>query len=130
VLAATRAMEAHHVGAVLVEEDGNAAAGVFTERDVMIRVVNAGRDPSTTRLSEVMTRDVLTVSPDQRSGEVLRAMQQRHIRHLPVVENGQVLGVLSLRHLLRADLEDKKYEVEAITAYIQGGLIAPSQEDE
>lgn len=130
VIEATRAMEAAHVGAVLVHEGGRALAGIFTERDVMIRVLNAGRDAQRTKLGEVMTTDVLTVTPDQRSSEVLRAMQARHIRHIPVVENGVPVGLLSLRHILRADLEDKKHEVEAITAYIQGGIQAPVEEDE
>jgi signal-transduction protein with cAMP-binding, CBS, and nucleotidyltransferase domain len=130
VIEATRAMEQGRVGAVLVHENGQPLAGIFTERDVMIRVLNAGRDPQRTTLGEVMTRGVLTVSPDQRSSEVLRAMQTRHIRHVPVVEDGKPVGMLSLRHILRADLEEKKNEVEAITAYIQGGLGPAPQREE
>ncbi len=130
VIEATRAMEAARVGAVLVHDGPRSLAGIFTERDVMIRVLNAGRDAHRTTLGEVMTRDVLTVTPEQRSSEVLRAMQVRHIRHVPVVEGGKPVGLLSLRHILRADLEDKKHEVEAITAYIQGGIQPPPDEDE
>ena len=130
VVEATRAMEAGRVGAVLVHDDKEPVAGIFTERDLMIRVVNAGRDPKLTTLGEVMTRGVLTVTPDQRSCEVLRAMQTRHIRHVPVVEDGRPVGMLSLRHILRADLEDKRNEVEAITAYIQGGVQAATEQDE
>lgn len=130
VIEATRAMEQNRVGALLVHQDGRPLAGIFTERDVMIRVVNAGRDPRTTTLGEVMTSDVLTVSPEQRSSDVLRAMQTRHIRHVPVVQDGKPVGMLSLRHILRADLEEKKHEVEAITAYIQGGIQSPTEEEE
>ncbi len=122
---ACRRMEQARVGAAIVDGDGGEIAGIFSERDLMRRVVNAGKDPDATRVAEVCTREVITARPDQHSGEILRLMQTRHIRHLPVVEDGRVLGMLSLRHLLRADLEEKKNEVEAITAYIQGGVEAP-----
>lgn len=125
---ACRRMEQARVGAAIVGEGDREIAGIFSERDVMRRVVIAGKDPDTTTIGEVCTREVVTAGPEQRSSEVLRLMQTRHIRHVPVVEDGQVLGMLSLRHLLRADLEEKKNEVEAITAYIQGGVEAPFEE--
>lgn len=127
---ACRRMEQARVGAAIVREGDREVAGIFSERDLMLRVVNAGKDPDTTRIGEVSTRDVITAAPDQRSGEVLRLMQTRHIRHLPVVEGGRVLGMLSVRHLLRADLEEKKNEVEAITAYIQGGVAHPVTDED
>lgn len=122
VIAACRAMQERGVGAVLVRDGEREAAGIFTERDLMIRVVVEGLDPHSTPLANVMTTKLFTVTPDQMSGEVQDEMRRRHIRHVPVVEDGSVCGVLSLRDLLRANLRDKIQEVEAITSYIQGGL--------
>jgi signal-transduction protein with cAMP-binding, CBS, and nucleotidyltransferase domain len=122
VMAACRAMQARGVGAVLVNDGQRALAGIFTERDLMIRVVVEGLDPHSTPLSDVMTTKLYTVTPDQMSGPVQSEMRQRHIRHVPVVQDGEVCGVLSLRDLLRANLQEKIQEVEAITSYIQGGL--------
>lgn len=122
VMAACRAMQARGVGAVLVSDGAKDAAGIFTERDLMIRVVVEGLDPHSTPLADVMTTKLYTVTPDQMCGQVRSEMRRRHIRHVPVVEDGAVCGVLSLRDLLRANLEEKIQEVEAITSYIQGGL--------
>ena len=67
-----------------------------------------------------MTSELYTVAPDTRLGEARLEMRKRHIRHVPVVENGHLVAVLSLRDLLRADLEDHEKDLEAMTAYIQG----------
>jgi CBS domain-containing protein len=118
---AARAMQEHHVGAVVVLTDDGGLCGIFTERDLMTRVVVPGRDASTVKLEEVMTcGDLYFVAPDRRVNEVAREMQTRHIRHLPVVDDGRLIGVLSLRDLLREHLEIKRHEVEALKAYIQG----------
>lgn len=122
VLEACQAMEEANVGAVLICTAAGELQGIFTERDLMVRVIVAGRDPSTTELREVMSRDLYVAESTLRVSEVRGEMRHRHIRHVPVVENGEVLGVLSLRDLLRADLHEKTQEVEAITTYIQGGL--------
>ena len=119
-LDAARAMQEAHVGAILViDGDGN-PIGVFTERDLMKRVVVPGRAPESVLIEEVMTTDLFTADPAGRVNEMAREMQARHIRHLPVVEDGKVLGVLSLRDLLREHLDLKRSEVKALQAYIQG----------
>jgi CBS domain-containing protein len=124
-LDAARAMTAHRVGAMLVTSGGE-LAGIFTERDLMTRVVVAGLDPARTRLADVMTRDVFTAGPQDRVADMRREVQTRHIRHLPVVDGARIVGMLSLRDILRADLAQKTSEVESITKYIQrdelGGL--------
>ena len=119
-LEAARRMKEEHVGAVLVVDDSQALCGVFTERDLMTRIVVAGLAPDEVRLEDVMTRELFTASPDQRVNEVAREMQSRHIRHLPVVEDGTTVAMLSLRDLLREHLDAKRNEVRALTAYIQG----------
>jgi len=93
---------------------------MFTERDLMTRVIVPGADPNNIRLAKVMTKKLFTAGPDQIIRDVAREMQTRHIRHLPVIENGAVLAILSLRDLLREHLDTKRQEVQALTAYIQG----------
>ncbi len=120
VLEATRTMTDRHVGALLVTGKNDELVGIFTERDLMARVVVEGKDPEQVKLSEVMTSDLFTAEPTRTITEVAQELQDRHIRHLPVVEEGRVVGVLSLRDLLRAHLAVKTQEVNALTAYIQG----------
>ncbi len=124
VLAAVREMSQQRVGAVLVvDTDGN-LAGIFTERDLMTRVVLLGRPPESVRLAEVMTRELYTASPEELVSHVARELQERHIRHVPVVEGGRVIGVLSLRDLLRMLLAVREEELVRLTHYIQGDELA------
>jgi CBS domain-containing protein len=119
VMDAIREMVARNVSATVVL-DGERLVGVFTERDVVKRVVLEKRDAATTPVAEVMTRQVVTVRDDADRSSVLRTMNERHIRHLPVVDaNGRVLAMLSMRHLLRAevyDLQQTVWELVAETA--------------
>jgi CBS domain-containing protein len=120
VMEAALRMDEARIGAMLIVADDGGAAGVFTERDLMVRVIVAGKDPHQVTLDEVMTRDLFTVTPDRHINEVWREMQARHIRHLPVLEDDRVVGMLSLRDLLHEHLDVKRHEVQALTAYIQG----------
>lgn len=106
---AARLMEARNVGSVLVMEKER-LAGIFTERDIVQRVVAAGRDPEDTRLAAVMTAKPDTVAPDTTALDALRLMHDGGYRHLPVVEGERVLGVVSRRDFLGAEkarLEDE-----------------------
>jgi len=107
---AARLMKERRVGAVLIVDDGK-LAGVFTERDVMTRVVAEDREAHTTRLEEVMTRDPQTIHPDKPFPAALRIMHEGGFRHVPVVENGRVIGVISARDALGPELEDFIYEL-------------------
>ena len=118
---AARAMTARKVGAVLVTAADGCLAGIFTERDLMARVVVARREPESVVLREVMTRDVFRVGPDRDVADVRAELQRRHIRHLPVVVDDRVVGILSLRDLLRADIDQMSHEVEALENYFLGG---------
>lgn len=95
VAAAVRAMTEQKIGAIIVL-DQLALVGILTERDVMVRVVGGGRDPQATPVSEVMTADVHSTWPGASVDEAFRMMSKRRERHLPVIENGFVCGVLSL----------------------------------
>ncbi len=110
-------MAERKVGAVSVLED-NRLAGIFSERDLMKRVVVPGRDPSHTPLAEVITRDVLVADADESPAVCLERMRKAGIRHLPVFSHGRLLGLVTMRDLLLADLEAKGHEVRLMRAYI------------
>jgi CBS domain-containing protein len=100
---AARRMCERKVGAVLVTADG-ALPGIFTERDLMHRVIAAGRDPDATRLGEVMTPDPDTVDADDYAVDALALMSERGYRHLPVLEKGQLVGIVSRRDFLGEEI--------------------------
>jgi CBS domain-containing protein len=110
-------MVEHNIGAVAVLRNGE-LAGLFSERDLMKRIVHDGRDPHTTKISEVMTRDLVTVSPDRGLEDCLELMRERGFRHLPVCQGKQLRGVISLRDLLAHAVVEKDGEVQMMRAYI------------
>jgi CBS domain-containing protein len=103
---AARQMDACNVASILVAEEHGRLLGIFTERDLLRRVVAPGRDPAKTRLAEVMTATPHTVPPTASALDAMRVMHERQVRHLPVVENGRALGVLSIRDFLGDELID------------------------
>src|SRR5690348_8086625 len=105
VAEAARLMKEGRVGAILVVERER-LVGIFTERDALFRVVAAGLEPATVCLREVMTADPATVAPDETFGYALLLMYERGFRHVPVVEGGKAIGVVSARHALDPDLEE------------------------
>ena len=104
VAQAARLMKERRVGAVLVMHEGR-LAGIFTERDALFRVIAEGRDPATTRLVEVMSANPRTISPDRPFGHALHMMHEGGFRHVPVVEEGKPVGVVSARDALGPELE-------------------------
>jgi len=108
---AARLMERGEVGTVLVVEKGR-MIGIFTERDALFRVLAAGRDPRTTPLSEVMTHDPQSIHPDKAFGHAMLMMYEGGFRHVPVVENGHPLGVVSARDALGPELQEFASELD------------------
>ena len=98
-------MASKNVGAILVVEGGK-LVGIFTERDVVFRVVAMGLDPKMTPLGAVMTAEPITLSPSQLYGHALVVMQENGFRHLPVVEDGVAIGIISSRNAMDPDLEE------------------------
>jgi CBS domain-containing protein len=96
-------MSERQVGAVLVTRDG-ALEGIFTERDLLHRVVAPGRDPNGTRLVEVMTKNPDTIEADDYAIEALSRMSERGYRHLPVLDNGRLVGIVSRRDFLGEEI--------------------------
>jgi CBS domain-containing protein len=112
VLDAVLLMSAQHVGAVVVVEERK-LRGVFTERDLMYRVVARKKDPATTPIGEVMTRNVQTVTEETSVHEAMALMRMNHFRHLPVVgPGGQVLGMVALRYLLYDLMDNLEVKVD------------------
>ncbi len=118
VLEAVQVMAEEGVGAVAVV-DNNSVIGIFTERDVMLRVVLRDRSTHNTKLSEVMTSPVETATEDTPAQEALSHMLERHLRHLPIVKaDGRLLGMLSIRNLLEHMVEGLSREVESLDQFL------------
>ena len=119
VLEAAREMVANNIGAVAVLHDGE-LVGIFSERDIMKRVVADGRDPARTRVSEVMTAHPLTVDMRETIEHCMVLMKEHGFRHLPICDGKKLKGIVSLRDILLRDLTEKDEEVRMMRAYIHG----------
>jgi CBS domain-containing protein len=119
VLQAVQLMNQHHIGAVVVTE-GDRVVGIFTERDVMNRVVAAEKDPRTTKVGDVMTTPVACGSRRTTVAECRAVMTQKRIRHLPVVENGRLLGMISSGDILAREVHDQQATIEYLHEYMYG----------
>ena len=115
---AARTMTANNVGIVAVFA-GDRLVGVFSERDIVRRVVDRGLDPTRTPVADVMTTDLVVAQADDDYQSAMRAMDQTNIRHLPVVEGGRLLGVVSIGDLVKWRIAEATAEVAAIRSYIQ-----------
>ena len=125
VLDAARFMAEHRVGAVLITDGEQRVLGIFTERDLMTRVVVAGRAPAEVLLEDAMTREVFTAPKEAKVADIRRELQERHIRHVPVVDGERAVAMLSLRDLLAADLAATSFEKRALSEYIKGSVDQP-----
>jgi CBS domain-containing protein len=121
VAEAVQEMNANKVGAVLVMS-GQRLAGIFTERDVLRRVVGADLDPKFTPITSVMTSEVLTVEPAATVQQVMDIFTEKRCRHLPVVEHGQLLGIISIGDVSRWVANMHRAEAESLRQYISGEL--------
>jgi CBS domain-containing protein len=111
VAEAARLMKKKSVGAVMVVKDNGRLAGIFTERDAVFRVLAEGRDPKTTRLSDVMTPHPQTIAPEKPFGHALMMMYDSGFRHVPVVEDGKPVGMVSARDALGPELQEFESEL-------------------
>ncbi len=119
VLQAVDKMCEAHVGAVLVM-DGDQLAGVFSERDLMTRVVLARKDPARTLVGDVMTREVLSIALDTDPREAMALMTKRRVRHLPLVTGRRIVGVVSIGDLVRWTLDEREHEIAELHEYVSG----------
>jgi CBS domain-containing protein len=114
---AVRLMADHNVGIVIVL-DGSQLAGVFSERDVVRRVLHQGLDPASTPLGEVMTGSVITGDAEMDYESAMRAMDEAGIRHLLVTSGSKMLSMISVRDLMRAAIQDRDEEVQHLREYL------------
>lgn len=119
VLDALKLMAEKNIGAVLVVDDGQ-LTGIFSERDYARKVILKDRSSGDTRIREVMTAQVITIEPEQRIEECMIIMSDRHIRHLPVVNNGELLGIISINDVVTAIIRDQKIRIDSLESYISG----------
>jgi CBS domain-containing protein len=114
---AARLMADNSIGALPVIDDGR-LAGIFSERDVLNRIVAAGRDPRVTTVAEVMSSDLVVAEANEHYDVCLSRMQQAHVRHLIVLDHGTLSGIVSFRDVLAADVDEKAEAITLLNAYV------------
>ena len=114
---AVRAMAAHNVGIVSVLQ-GDKLVGVFSERDVVRRVVDRGLDPARTPVGDVMTTELVVADADEDYQSAMHKMDQANIRHLLVVSEGRILSMISIRDLMRVHMDDQGEEIRYLREYL------------
>jgi CBS domain-containing protein len=119
VLEAIRAMAAHHVGALLVME-GEALRGIVSERDYARKVILMGRSSADTPVRDIMTAEVITVSPETSVQTCMQLVTDRRVRHLPVIEGARVVGMVSIGDLVKAVIAEQQQHIEQLESYIRG----------
>jgi CBS domain-containing protein len=119
ILEAVDKMCAGRVGALLVMEDSK-PVGMLSERDLLMRVLLKRRDPARTRVSEVMTRDVIAIRSDATPEEAMAVMTERRCRHLPVIEDDAILGIVSIGDVVRWASRSQEYQIRTLEDYICG----------
>lgn len=117
VLEALKLLAEKDVGAVLVME-GARLVGIFSERDYARKVALKGKSSEETRVGDIMTRQVMFVTPSQTNEECMALMTQKHIRHLPVIDQGRVLGVLSIGDLVKDVISEQQFIISQLENYI------------
>jgi CBS domain-containing protein len=123
VMQAVKKMNEANVGAVAVLSAG-ALQGMFSERDLMLRVVLNKKDPDKTFVRDVMTTDVVAIRKDTKPDDAVKLMWERHIRHLPVIsEEGDVEGIVEIRNLFHEKFEDMTQELDSLESYIAADCI-------
>ena len=114
---AVHAMAEHNVGIVAVV-DGDSLVGVFSERDVVRRVVDRGLDAAQTTVEQVMTTDLVLGDVNEDCQVAMMKMDRANIRHLPIVSDGRIVSMLSIRDLMRAEIDNTGVEIEHLRAYL------------
>jgi len=117
VLEAARLMNHHRIGSVVVTIDGR-LVGIFTERDVLQRVVAEQRDPASTAVAQVMTTYVACATPETTLNELRSVIREKRIRHIPVIAEGKVAGMVSIGDLNRAESEVQQQTIEYLERYM------------
>lgn len=116
---AVERMNARKIGAVLVGDEHGRPTGIFTERDVLVRVIARGIDPKSTSVRDVMTRELVTIRPDATVGDALAIVNEHKCRHLPVVDGDGVCGLISSGDLVSWLVRNQQQTIDDLTGYIR-----------
>ena len=119
VEAAVAEMNRQRIGAILIK-NADKMTGIFTERDVLTRVVSGGRDPKVTPVREVMTSDFQWITPETSVGDAMQLITDKRVRHLPVLDDGKLIGLLSIGDVTRWLLKVNEMEAENLRRYLFG----------
>lgn len=119
VYEALEAMANKNIGAVLVIDEGN-LSGIFSERDYARKGILKGRASKDTLIREVMTANLITINSDQQLEEAMVLMSDKHIRHLPVVDEGELTGIISINDVVSAIIRNQKAHIDSLESYISG----------
>jgi CBS domain-containing protein len=119
VLEAVKVLASEDIGAAIVMT-GDRLAGIFSERDYTRKVILKGRSSDTTRVEEIMTPNVVCVSPRTKARECMQLMTEKNIRHLPVMDEGRVIGMVSIRDIVSDIIADQDFTIEQLEHYISG----------
>lgn len=122
VLEAAKRMNEARIGAVVVHTEDEGVVGIFTERDILRRVVAAGKDPASITVREVMTSPVACCKPNSSLDECQKAMTEKRLRHLPVVEDKKLAGIISSGDLLAREVEAQQSTIEYLHGYLHGRM--------
>ncbi len=117
---ALRMMADKNVGSVLVKE-GDRLVGIFTERHYARKVFLKGRTSPTTTIRDVMSKDVICVEPGQTAEACMALMTAKKIRHLPVLRDGDLVGIVSIGDLVKSVIADREFDIEQLVLYVGGG---------
>lgn len=121
VLAATAVLCDHRIGAVLVRDAAKAIVGVLSERDIVRALANTGPEILKKKVSDLMTRQVVTCRPEDTVDHVMGLMTDKRIRHVPVVEGGKLLGIVSIGDVVKHKIAEAEMEAQALKKYITTG---------
>jgi CBS domain-containing protein len=119
VLEALRVMAEHDIGAVLVL-DGDRLVGILSERDYARKVVLAGRSSKDSQVKDIMTAHVVCVAPNRSIDDCMALMTEKRLRHLPVIENKRVVGIVSIGDLVKATIDEQQLTIVQLQSYISG----------
>lgn len=118
VAAVARKLAHHRIGAVLVMRGDSTPAGILSERDIVRAVAAEGADALNRAASELMTRELITGRPTDTVAQIMSVMTERRIRHLPILEDGRLVGLVSIGDVVKARLDDAELEVESLRGYV------------
>ena len=117
---ATQLLSSKRIGALIVSEDGKSVTGILSERDIVRELGDRGAECLSAKVSDLMTRDVVGCTPGDSAVSVLQKMTEGRFRHMPVMENGEMVGVISIGDVVKARIDEVEHENEALTEMIAG----------